>query len=188
MKEKLATGKNYTRKKNYQLQSEEVESTELLLDITCYLQFLLWPRKWKHINKDTNKSNTFSSNVFPYWQNPTKILLQWLAHSFWSKGGGEDFSKFFPDTKNNWRCRKNFMYKGMCAKWNRTYNQTAFDRDRLWGANCISDSSLEESVCQSTVKWQLTKKIGFGCWRRKNFFLRQMVTIVYEGYLSGQDW
>lgn len=73
------------------------------------------------------------------------------------------------------------MYKGMCAKWNRTYNQTAFDRDRLWGANCISDSSLEESVCQSTVKWQLTKKTGFGCWRRKNFFLRQMETIVYEG-------
>ena len=39
MKEKLATGKNYTRKKNCQLQSEEVESTELLLDNTCYLQF-----------------------------------------------------------------------------------------------------------------------------------------------------
>ena len=65
------------------------------------------------------------------------------------------------------------MYKGMCAKWNRTYNQTAFDRDRLWGANCISDSSLEESVCQSTVKWQLTKKLGLGaeggkiCFRAK---------------------
>lgn len=181
MKEKLATGKNYTRKKNCQLKSEEVESTELLLDITCYLQFLLWPRKWKHINKDTNKSNTFSSNVFPYWQNPTKILLQWLAHSFWSKGGGEDFSKFFPDTKNNWRCRKNFMYKGMCAKWNRTYNQTAFDRDRLWGANCISDSSLEESVCQSTVKWQLTKKLGLGAEGGKIFFCAKWRLLSMKG-------
>lgn len=125
-------------------------------------------KTYKQRNKQS--TNTFSSNVFPFRQNPTKILLQWLAHSFWSKGGGEDFSKFFPDTKNNWRCRKNFMYKGMCAKWDRTYNQTAFDRDRLWGANCISDSSLEESVCQSTVKWQLTKKLGLGAEGGKIFF------------------
>ena len=56
-------------------------------------------KTYKQRNKQS--TNTFSSNVFPYRQNPTKILLQWLARSFWSKGRGDDFSKFFPDTKNN---------------------------------------------------------------------------------------
>ena len=42
-------------------------------------------------------------------------------------------------------------------------------------------------MCQSTVKWQLTKKLGLGAEGGKFFFLRQMETIVYEGYLSGQD-
>ena len=167
---KTGNKKKLYTKKNCQLQCEEVESYWIMVRYYMLFAIFTLTSKWKHKQRNKQSTNTFSSNVFPYWQNPTKILLQWLVHSFWSKGGGEDFSKFFPDTKNNWRCRKNFMYKGMCAKWNRTYNQTAFDRDRLWGANCISDSSLEESVCQSTVKWQLTKKLGLGAEGGKIFF------------------
>ena len=92
---KTGNKKKLYTKKNCQLQYEEVESYWIMVRYYMLFAIFTLTSKWKHKQRNKQSTNTFSSNVFPYWQNPTKILLQWLVHRFGLKGAERIFQNFF---------------------------------------------------------------------------------------------